>query len=101
MAILYQDRRDYNEAYDWYVKCANIREKVGTIQRYHSVHFQRGLNLFSVEIALLVDYNKVFKNTHFDAKFQVSSMFGSGVVVIGNFRYFAENFGFLNNFDHF
>ena len=35
MAILYDDRDDYNEAYDWYVKSGKIREKVGTIQRCH------------------------------------------------------------------
>ena len=31
-------------------------------------------------------------------KFQVSSMFGSEVMLIGNFRNFPENFGFLNIF---
>ena len=35
MGILYEDRDDYNEAYDWYVKSGKIHEKVGTIQRCH------------------------------------------------------------------
>ena len=29
MGILFEDRKDYNEAYDWFVKGGKIREKVG------------------------------------------------------------------------
>ena len=29
IGILFEDRKDYNEAYDWFVKGGKIREKVG------------------------------------------------------------------------
>ena len=35
MGILYEDREDYNEAYDWFVKCGKIWEKVSAIQACH------------------------------------------------------------------
>ena len=44
MGVLYHDRNDYNEAYDWFVKCVKIREKVSTIHLCHSVNIDEQMS---------------------------------------------------------
>ena len=47
----------------------------------------------------LVAYSRVSKNYTLGHKFHVSSVFGSSIMGIGNFRNFPENFWFFNKYD--
>ncbi len=53
MYILYRDRKDYDEAYQWLLKCKDIREQVSS----HTLWMEEKLFLVRCKIMLPLYFN--------------------------------------------